>query len=588
MSKQLSLLCPDREEKLHKLSQTAIHDLGMDSIIGKLSDKPKEREYIRNVMRFLPADPHTVQYRCDVFDDLHHNLSVRKKLLEILDQIDFMKDYITHDLDSDAGAFDLLDRMCDIGEYIQCIEAIYSCFKDADIHSEGLLALRDYVTRLYTDNGFAGMKKDIDGLRADTSNLRSVTLGVNLNQSFKAESVGVISLNDRPFTKAGIVSNFVSQMAARDDQLQHGTDWNENYTYQPIDAGSEAAKKDLRAAVVPPIALATLMTVPENEESIRSLPDYMNDIANRMLKRTVRHLRSVLNKYSMVTVTSITSLMPELIYYVRWAEYIEKLEAEGYHFAKPEVSNSAMDARGIYNLKLAALDNCRVSDIVTNDLDFLPEHRIYILTGANRGGKTTITQAVGQLYFLAQGGISVPADSFHFQPVDGIFTHFPADEDKTMELGRLGEECRRFRSIFEGATERSLLLLNETFSTTSFEEGYYIARDAVRAMLHKGCRVIYNTHMHKLAREIDEINREYAEDTPPAAAASSAGAEALPHRAASSADADVSPYRAASLVVESEEGVRSYRVKLAPPEGLSHASDIAKKYGVTYEDLVRC
>lgn len=454
MSKQLSLLCPDREEKLHKLSQTAIHDLGMDSIIGKLSDKPKEREYIRNVMRFLPADPHTVQYRCDVFDDLHHNLSVRKKLLEILDQIDFMKDYITHDLDSDAG--------------------------------------------------------------------------------------------------------------------------------------SEAAKKDLRAAVVPPIALATLMTVPENEESIRSLPDYMNDIANRMLKRTVRHLRSVLNKYSMVTVTSITSLMPELIYYVRWAEYIEKLEAEDYHFAKPEVSNSAMDARGIYNLKLAALDNCRVSDIVTNDLDFLPEHRIYILTGANRGGKTTITQAVGQLYFLAQGGISVPADSFHFQPVDGIFTHFPADEDKTMELGRLGEECRRFRSIFEGATERSLLLLNETFFTTSFEEGYYIARDAVRAMLHKGCRVIYNTHMHKLAREIDEINREYAGDTPPAAAASSAGAEALPHRAASSADADVSPYRAASLVVESEEGVRSYRVKLAPPEGLSHASDIAKKYGVTYEDLVRC
>ena len=157
-----------------------------------------------------------------------------------------------------------------------------------------------------------------------------------------------------------------------------------------------------------------------------------------------------------------------------------------------------------------------------------------------------------------------------------------------MELGRLGEECRRIRGILEGATERSLLLLNETFSTTSFEEGYYIARDAVRAMLHKGCRVIYNTHMHKLAREIDEINREYAGDTPPAAAASSAGAEALPHRAASSADADVSPYRAASLVVESEEGVRSYRVKLAPPEGLSHASDIAKKYGVTYEDLVRC
>ena len=41
--------------------------------------------------------------------------------------------------------------------------------------------------------------------------------------------------------------------------------------------------------------------------------------------------------------------------------------------------------------------------------------------------------------------------------------------------------------------------MNESFSTTSFEEGYYIAKDSVRAILHKGMRTIYNTHMHKLA-----------------------------------------------------------------------------------------
>ena len=29
------------------------------------------------------------------------------------------------------------------------------------------------------------------------------------------------------------------------------------------------------------------------------------------------------------------------------------------------------------------------------------------------------------------------------------------------------------------------MLLNESFSTTSFEEGYYIPRDAVRAMLKR-------------------------------------------------------------------------------------------------------
>ena len=195
--------------------------------------------------------------------------------------------------------------------------------------------------------------------------------------------------------------------------------------------------------------------------------------------------------------------------------------------------------------------------MVVNDLDFSDKHCLYILTGANRGGKTTITQAIGQTYFLAQGGIYVPGTSFEYSPVDCIFTHFPADEDKTMDLGRLGEDCARFKDIYENATHKSLLLLNETFSTTSFEEGYYIAKDCEKAILEKGIRTIYNTHMHKLAYDIGDIN-EASE-----------------------------VYKSASLVVRTgEDGSRSYKVEIAPPEGMSYANDIARKYGVTYEMLV--
>lgn len=199
--------------------------------------------------------------------------------------------------------------------------------------------------------------------------------------------------------------------------------------------------------------------------------------------------------------------------------------------------------------------NERSDGIVGNDLDFDAEHRIYILTGANRGGKTTITQAVGMAFLLAQGGIYVPAGSFAFSPADNIFTHYPADENQTMDLGRLGEESKRFREIFIQATPRSLLLLNESFSTTSFEEGFFIARDVVRILLKMGVRTIFNTHMHKLAREVDRLNEESSES------------------------------KAASLITETEDGKRSYRLRVAPPEGLSYAHDIAEKYGVTYEML---
>ena len=163
----------------------------------------------------------------------------------------------------------------------------------------------------------------------------------------------------------------------------------------------------------------------------------------------------------------------------------------------------------------------------------------------------------GQLFLLAQSGIFVPAESFSFDPVDRVLTHFPADEDKTLDLGRLGEECRRFRELYAQSSGKSLILLNETFSTTSFEEGYFIAVDAVKAILSRGTRTIYNTHMHKLAKELDtEINAGAGEG------------------------------KAVSLVAETRDGKNSFRVKIAPPEGKSFAREIAVKYGVTYDALV--
>ena len=255
----------------------------------------------------------------------------------------------------------------------------------------------------------------------------------------------------------------------------------------------------------------------------------------------------------------MADLIPELVFYTRWAEYIEKRQKEGWRFCKPQARTNregpaGMEAEGLYNLKLIATE--KPENVVPNDLVFDAEKRVYILTGANRGGKTTVTQAVGQLFVLAQSGIPVPAERFSYDPADRVLTHFPADEDKTLDLGRLGEECRRFRELFVRCTPDSLLLLNETFSTTSFEEGYFIAADAVRAILGKGTRTIFNTHMHKLAQDLDTaVNTGETEG------------------------------KAVSLVAETKEGKHSFRVLIAPPEGQSFARDIAEKYGVTYESL---
>ncbi|WP_035790133.1 MutS-related protein [Butyrivibrio sp. FC2001] len=565
MSEKISLLFPDQNLEYKKLSEVTLHDIGMDNIVTKLSIQPAEQTYIYNVMSMMTDSPENAKYRSEIFDDLMKNRDMRNKIVALFDRINFLRDYGSHkhDHDHELGVWDLVHRLEEIGDYIQSLDAIYECLSTADIHSDGLLALKDYVKKLYTDNGYEGLKKDISLLRADTQNLRSITLGVNLNERFEVSGIGVISLNNKPFTKSHIVSHFVDKVT-RKDIIQDGNDWREDYKYDEFTL--KRATNDnmiIPFAAFSPMALMTMKYVSESDNHTRSLPRHMDDVTERMLSSTVKHLRDVLGKYTTLTITNITDLMPEFIYYIRWAEYIEKMQAKGFKFCKPTVimpsegSEKSMNAIGIYNMKLVDANLLEEEPIVTNDIDFSDEHCLYMLTGANRGGKTTITQAVGQLFFMAQGGIYVPGFSFEYTPVDAIYTHFPADEDQTLDLGRLGEECKRFRTIFTDATKNSLLLLNETFSTTSFEEGYFIARDCSKAILEKGCRTIYNTHMHKLAYDIDELNDNNL------------------------------PYKAASLIVASDNGVRSYKIRLAPPVGLSYAADIAKKYGVTYELLTQ-
>ncbi|MBO4899717.1 MAG: DNA mismatch repair protein [Lachnospiraceae bacterium] len=571
--KKISLLFPVKEDgtepKYRSLSEETIHNLGLDAIIPALSPMEAERSYILRVLSHMTDDPYVASYRSDVFEDILNSPALRERIMKILDRIKFLREYGTfkRDYDESASAFELMHRLEEINDYIISVEAIHECLMDTSLKSEGLKELKEYADTIYNDNAFAELKEDISKVRASTTDLKSITLGVNLNPRFEAESIGVVSINNKPFTKSGVIGTFSDAISSRHDHIQDGNEWNGNFKYQPINptqsemTGILEQIGRIRIATSGPIGFLTMASIPEGDSSV-DVTRYMNRITNHMLFLTVRKLRSVLSKYVNVTITNITDLIPEFMYYIRWAEYVEKVLEAGYVLRKPEVANNGdpvfMEAHGVYNLLLAHTHLQDKLQIVRNDLVFDRDHNIYILTGANRGGKTTITVAIGLLFVLAQGGLYIPGGSFKYAPADCIYTHFPADEDKTMDLGRLGEECKRFKELYNLANGKSLLLLNETFSTTSFEEGYYIARDAVRAMLKKGVRTIYNTHMHKLARDIEEINAE------------STGSYGS---------------RAQSLIVKTDGSERSFKIAVAPPEGMSYAEDIARKYGVTYDML---
>ena len=570
IKRKYSILYPNfGGSEYNTLSETTFHDLALDVLCQKVGNNYKESAMIKNVISEMTRSPRVAQFRQKVFCDILKSPDLRAQMVKIFDKFEFIRNYGVNHLKADekVGIWHLMRRMDELSDYISCVEAIQECLSKNSITSEGLKGLKKHVDELYHDANFAEMKADIATLKEHSSVVKSVTIGININERFEATELGLISINNKQFKKSGIVSNFADALTAK-SKIQDGTEWNGNMHFHPVEGVKEEflgniMSKGGKVGLVQMTGVAggnaaadTLAKIGKNDGMANST-FYLSDVANKMLDSLVKKLRDTLKKYTDVVVLDISHIIPEFVYYIRFAEFIEKCIADGYSFCEANVlsgENSLMKARGFYNLKLA-VSGCEMKDIVTNKLDFDKEHMIYILTGANRGGKTTVTQAVGLLYVLAQGGIFVPATSFEYKPVDCVYTHFPADEDKTLDLGRLGEECIRFKESFDLCTKDSLCLLNESFSTTSFEEGYYIAKDSVKALQKKSVRTIYNTHMYKLGNDIEELNRE-------------------------NTDAQIS-----SLIVRSENGNRSFEIEVAPPEGRSYARDIAEKYGVTYEML---
>jgi DNA mismatch repair ATPase MutS len=222
-----------------------------------------------------------------------------------------------------------------------------------------------------------------------------------------------------------------------------------------------------------------------------------------------------------------------------------------------------------YNLNLAlhtlkqraAPDDGVAGGIVTNDVDMDDAGRVLLLTGPNRGGKTTYTQMVGLCQILAQAGLWVPAEQARISPVDGIFTHYPLEESLATATGRFGDEAQRLSHIFMAATRHSLILFNESLSSTSPGESLYIAQDIVRILRRMGTRAIFGTHLHELAAGVDELN------------ASTAGESQIASLVASRIEAGEDGHR------------RSYKIVPGHPIGRSYAREIAAQYGISYDQL---
>ena len=295
--------------------------------------------------------------------------------------------------------------------------------------------------------------------------------------------------------------------------------------------------------------------------------------ARERRNQTCAPIAQALRRYVNINGRQLVGLLEEIAFYLGAIRLIQHLRACGLPLCRPAVlPQEARDCQmqGSYNLNLALrmapLPKSRDlgQEIVLNDVNFSDEGRIFILTGPNRGGKTTYTQAVGLAQVMMQTGLFVPSKQAAMSPVDAIYTHFAVEERPDQEAGRLGEEAMRLSRIFDEATRYSLLLFNESLASTSASESFYLARDVVRVVRLLGARAIFSTHLHELAADIDSINSETEGDSKVISLVSMVSIEDSP---------------------DGDRVRRTYHIVPSPPMGRSYAREIAVRYGISFEQL---
>jgi DNA mismatch repair protein MutS len=138
---------------------------------------------------------------------------------------------------------------------------------------------------------------------------------------------------------------------------------------------------------------------------------------------------------------------------------------------------------------------------VPNDVVLDRDERVWILTGPNMAGKSTVLRQVGCIVVLAQMGSFVPADRARIGVVDRVFTRVGASDSLARGHSTFMVEMTETAAILNGATERSLVLLDEIGRGTSTYDGVSIAW-AVTEYLHErvGAKTIFATHYHELTQ----------------------------------------------------------------------------------------
>jgi DNA mismatch repair ATPase MutS len=229
---------------------------------------------------------------------------------------------------------------------------------------------------------------------------------------------------------------------------------------------------------------------PRDESGAQALSDLNN--------RGINLVANALAQSSDHVVSFFKMLRTELAFYAGCLNLHERLASKGEPITFPvpfDAPEWKLAFRGLYDVCLTLTMEGKTvgTDVNADNKDMV------IITGANQGGKSTFLRSIGVGQLMMQSGMFVGAESFRGSICGGVFTHYKREEDVTMKSGKLDEELSRMSHIADHMRPAALVLFNESVAATNEREGSEIAMQITSALLEKGIRVFFVTHLYEFA-----------------------------------------------------------------------------------------
>ena len=506
-----SVLFPTEESARlprRKQAPESFRDLNLDRIIRRaLQDRQEElEEFYYTPLR----DPAVIRYRHEVMKDLQ-DAPTRSAIENLVGQISFLRafmDGLRQKLMTDdkvTGKYLDMGRMLQsVSIFTGAISGLAAGVSHMDFRSEGLRNFVAYLKDYCASEKFRNLQDWANRLRASFDKLRYCL-------HIKDNLVRVM-----PYDGQEDYSDRIGELFAR---FRQGDvlDYRRKMKEDPVSEIVENKILEMLAHFYP-------QEFKDLTAFCREFLHFDDDVLMRFVA--------------------------EAQFYFAWLDFLEPLQQAGLPFCYPVIHEKLDDVKALDCFDLAlALE--KADKIVTNSFTLTAPEQIFIVSGPNQGGKTTFARSFGQIHFLTSLGLMVPGREADVFLCDKVLTHFEREEDLQNLSGKLQDDLVRLHSLLEAATDKSVVIINEIFASTTLKDALQLGGHMLDALVERGAPAMVVTFLEELA--------DYGPQT----------------------------VSMVTTVSDDERHARTFRILRKAPDGQAYALQVAARHGLTFEQLDR-